>query len=171
MDVWGAGLYSGDFAADLRAAIRAVARLPFDADKLVDILSGIEPAAANNSADEDHTTFWLVVADQFTKRGIASEKVLNKALGIIDQGAGMNVLAQLGMEPALLRKRQQILTELRAQLESAPRVSKLRAVLKKPQPFLMESGDVRPPAVNAIIVTTRQRSVCRIGGKMAGAQQ
>ena len=47
MGVWGAGLYSGDFALDLRSTIRAVARLPYDGDKLVEILCETEPAAAN----------------------------------------------------------------------------------------------------------------------------
>jgi hypothetical protein len=46
MGVWGPGLYSGDFAADLRQAIRAVVRLPFEAEKLVDILVSMEPSAA-----------------------------------------------------------------------------------------------------------------------------
>ena len=35
MGRWGTGLYSGDFAMDLRSTIRAVARLPFSADRLV----------------------------------------------------------------------------------------------------------------------------------------
>jgi len=141
MGVWGWGLYSGDFAADLRAAIRAVVRLPFEADKLADIVSSLEPAAAHDTDNEEHTTFWLVVADQFAKRGIACKKVRAKALEIIDEGSDLAVLARLGMKPALLRKRKQLLTELRAQLES-PRESKPRAVLKEPQPFLMQNGDV-----------------------------
>jgi len=89
MGVWGSGLYSSDFAADLGAAIRAVSRLPFEAGRLVDILSSIEPGAANNDADEDHTTFWLVTADQFAKRGIACQRVRDKALQIIDSGGDL----------------------------------------------------------------------------------
>ena len=45
MGVWGAGLYSGDFAMDLRSTIGAVARLPFDNDKLLDILGVVARAA------------------------------------------------------------------------------------------------------------------------------
>ena len=73
MGVWGAGLYSGDFAKDLRSTISAVARLPFDSDKLVDILCETEPRAASNPDDEAHTSFWLIVADQFAKRGIVCD--------------------------------------------------------------------------------------------------
>ena len=142
MGVWGTGLYSGDFAADLRDAIRAVARLPFKGDKLLDILSSIEPTAANNTDDEDHTTFWLVLADQFAKRGIACERVRDKALRIIDDGTDLAILAALGMEPPGLRKRQELLTELRDRIEAAPLNGKSRSVLKKPQPFLMGIGDI-----------------------------
>ena len=38
MGVLGIGLYSGDFAMDLRATVSAVARLPFDADRMLQIL-------------------------------------------------------------------------------------------------------------------------------------
>ncbi len=75
MGIWGTGLYSGDFAKELSSAARAVSQLPFDGDRLAELLCSVEPGAANNRADEDHTTFWLVVADQFAKRGIASEGI------------------------------------------------------------------------------------------------
>ena len=84
MGIWGSGLYAGDFAADLRAAVGAVARLPFDGDRLVEILSEVEPDASRNPADEDHITFWLVVADQFARRGIVSPHAQARALAIID---------------------------------------------------------------------------------------
>ncbi len=64
----------------------------------MDILSGIEPTAANNPDDEEHTTFWLVLADQFAKRGIACERVRDKALRIIDDGADLAILAKLGAQ-------------------------------------------------------------------------
>src|SRR5215467_7224110 len=104
MGVFGTGLYSGDFALDLRPVVGAVLRLPFDPDKLVDVLSGTEPSAASNSSDEDHTTFWLVVADQFAKRGIACDRVRTKALAIIDTGADIAMLGKLGMKAGDLRK-------------------------------------------------------------------
>ena len=36
MGVFGTGLYSGDFAMDLRSAIKAVSRLPFEPGRLVE---------------------------------------------------------------------------------------------------------------------------------------
>ena len=141
MGVWGVGLYSGDFAMDLRSAIKAVARLPFDGERLVEILSETAPAVADNPSDEDHTSFWLVVADQFAKRGIISDRARTEALQIIDADSDLAMCAALGMKPSDLSKRGKMLQGLRARL-TAPPVSKPRSVLKKPQAFLMDVGDV-----------------------------
>lgn len=142
MGVWGVGLYSGDFAMDLRSTIKAVARLPYDAEKLVDILCQTQPTAAHNSADEEHTAFWLVVADQFAKRGIACERVRDKAIEIIDTGRDQAMLARLGMNPAGLKARGKMLEELRARIAAPASTSTPRTVLKKPQAFVMSVGDV-----------------------------
>jgi hypothetical protein len=45
MGLFGSGLYVGDFALDMRSALGAVLRLPFDPDRLVEILSERETAA------------------------------------------------------------------------------------------------------------------------------
>jgi hypothetical protein len=140
MGAWGAGLYSSDMALDLRSAVAAVARLPFEENRLVEILCGLEPGAANQPDDEDHTVFWLVLADQFLKRGIVSPGLQEKALVIIDTGADLAMLEKLGMKPADLRKRGKTLGELRARIASAPTTSKPRSVIKEPQPYVMEIG-------------------------------
>jgi hypothetical protein len=141
MGTWGAALYSGDFAMDLRATIGAVVRLPFDPDRLVDILCETETAAAHDPHNEDHTTFWLVLADQFVKRGMSSDRVRETALGIIAAADDIAMLEQRGMKPADIRKRRRLLDELRARIVATP-VDKPRTVLKKPQPLLMDRGDV-----------------------------
>ena len=65
MGAWGTGLYAGDFALDLRAVVAAVSRVPLDEDEMVKAICATEKSAAENSADEDHAFFWLVLADQF----------------------------------------------------------------------------------------------------------
>jgi hypothetical protein len=142
MGVFGAGLYSGDFAMDLRSAISAVIRLPFDSDKLAGILCESEPAIANTPDDEDHTTFWLVIADQFAKRAIVCDRVHDKALAIIDSGADIAMHERRGMNRSDLRKRQKILKELRERITAPPVTRTPRPVLEKPQAFLMDVGDV-----------------------------
>src|SRR5262245_11271909 len=112
MGAWGAGLYSSDMAADMRATIKSVLRLPLDEDRIVDILRDCESHAANDPSDEDHTTFWLVLADQFEKRG---------------------------MKPADLRKRGAKLAELRMRLAAAPGCSKPRAI-NAPERYVLEIG-------------------------------
>jgi hypothetical protein len=141
MGVWDAGLYSGDFAQDLRSTIRAISRLPYDGDKLIEIVCQTEPAAANSPDDEDHSIFWLVAADQFVKRSIASDRARETALKIIEEGSDIAKLEKLGMDPAGLRKRRIVLEELRAKI-AAPPSPKPRPVLKQPQAYLMEVGDV-----------------------------
>jgi hypothetical protein len=139
--VWGAGLYSGDLAMDLRGTIRAVARLPFDSETLVNILCETEPTAANNPEDEGHTTFWLAVADQFAKRGIACDRARDKALAIIESNVDIAMHEKLGMGPTDLRRRRKMLEEVRVRI-TAPPASGPRAVLKKPKSFLMDVGDI-----------------------------
>ena len=141
MGYFGAGLYSSDFAMDLRATVGAVARLPIDERRIVEILSDVEPTAANDPNDEEHTIFWLVIADQFAKRGLVDDAVQAKALTIIDSDADITMLRRLGMKEADLRKRRKILVELRTRI-LAVRPNKRRPVLKGPQPLLMETGDV-----------------------------
>ncbi|MFC5740792.1 hypothetical protein [Dyella tabacisoli] len=126
---------------DLRTTVGAVARLPYDADRLVDILCETEPGAANDSTHEDHLTFWLIVADQFAKRGIVCDRVRENALQIIDNGADIARLQELGMNEPGLRKRRNQLQNVRTRIAAA-NAAKPRAVLKKPQPLLMDVGDV-----------------------------
>ena len=140
MGAWGTGLYSGDFATDLRSTIGAVARLPFPADRLVEVLCDTEPGPAKSTEDPDHTVFWLVVADQFWKRGIDCPRARETALSLIDQGRDRAAMAALGMSQSGLRSREKMLAELRGKLVSAPAL-KRRTTLKKPQPYLFEIGD------------------------------
>ena len=140
MGVWGAGLYSGDMAADMRATIKSVLRLPFDEDRIVDILRDCERHAADDSNNEDHTTFWLVLADQFEKRGVAHAPTREKAITIIDRGEDLMMMEKLGMKPTDLRKRAAKLAELRARLAAAPRRSKPRAMITLPEPYVLEIG-------------------------------
>jgi len=135
-------LYSGDFAKNLRATLAAVLWLPFEPAKLVDILRSTEASAANDHTNEDHSTFWLVLADQFAKRGIASDDVNDKALHIIDSGLDMAMMKKLGMRASDLNRRRAILQDLRLRIKAPSVVSERRNVFSEPQPLLTEIGDV-----------------------------
>jgi hypothetical protein len=142
MGVWATGLYSGDFALDLRSTIGAVAKLPFDNERLLDILCESEAATAHNTDDTDHATFWLVVADQFAKRAIESNRARQMALQIIDSGSDLKILEKLGMQAGDLRKRKKVLEEMRQRILSPQIKATPREVLKAPQPLLIHTGDV-----------------------------
>jgi hypothetical protein len=142
MGVWGTGLYSGDFAADLRTTIGAVTRLPLDANRLVDILCETEPSVSSDPEDPDHTIFWLVLADQFSKRNLGCNRVRDAALTIIDTSQDIAMHEKLGMTASDLGKRRKTLAELRARLVGPHTPSKPRKTLKEPQPLLMEIGDL-----------------------------
>ena len=141
MGTWGAGLYSNDFAEDFRASIKAVTRLPCEPARLLEILRENSNSIADDPRDEDHTTFWLIVADQFHKRGINLPALYDKAVEIIDDCRDLEMLASLGMSEADLRKRKKNLAELREKI-IAPVPEKKRPVLSKPQPYVMDHGDL-----------------------------
>jgi hypothetical protein len=62
-------------------------------------------------------------------------------LAIIDNGEDLAMLKKLGMDEPSLAKRHQILLTLRRRI-THPLPTKPRTTLKKPQPYLMEVGDV-----------------------------
>src|SRR5437762_2228551 len=127
-------------AAHMRSTIKSVLRLPLDEDRIVEIVRDCEGRAANDPNDEDHTTFWLVLADQFEKRGVAHTPAREKAIAIIDRGDDLDMMEKRGMKQAELRKRGAMLTEVRARLAAAPRASTPRATIKAPEPYVLEVG-------------------------------
>ena len=141
MGSWGAGLYSGDFASDLRSTIRAVVRLPFEPDRLLDIVMSTEPTAALNPEDDDYSTFWLVVADRFARCGIKSDPALETALRIIDSGQDLETQRRLGQTASGLEKRRRVLSEVRDRIVN-PATVDTRKTIRKPQPYVMGVGDV-----------------------------
>src|SRR5262249_6804347 len=124
-----------------RGTISAIARLPFDGERIFEMLRETEPLAAENPNDSDHTTFWLVLADQFQRRGIACDIVTERALALIDSGADAELMRSLGMADSALRKRKTNLAELRGRLASGTPLSR-RGTIKQPQPLLMNVGGV-----------------------------
>jgi len=141
MGTWGPGIYSGDFASDLRAAVAAASRLPLEPDRIVQLLCELEPDAAHIRDDEEHTVFWLVVADQLDKRGIRSTVATREAKAIIETGADSQRMSELGMASAILRKRAQILGELFSRLRNDAPSGRRSSVLREPQPFLFAVGE------------------------------
>jgi hypothetical protein len=127
---------------DLRDNVRSIARLPYAPDRLLDYLRAADSAAADDPNDPDHSVFWLVVADQFAKRGIDCAPARDRALAIIADGTDLATMAALGMDRKSLGKRRVMLEELRARIAAPSERARPRAVLKAPQKLLLQVGDV-----------------------------
>jgi hypothetical protein len=140
MGVWGAGLYAGDFAQDLKSAATLLLRLPRTPDEILAELVALHPEEANAPTHEEHSTFWLVVADQMEKKGALAASARERALDIIRSRADAATMADLGLSGADLKRRAQALDRLAAQLE-APTQRK-RSTLKKPPPMAFATGEI-----------------------------
>jgi hypothetical protein len=142
MGSWGSGLYSNDFAADLRPALTKLSRLPFDETKLFDCIVALEPDVSKNPEHEDYTTFWIVVADQLAKKRIFNLSAMEIALSIIESGKDLRNFKQLGASNTDLEKRSNALISLAARLNTQSKESKPRVVDSKPGEFLLDLGSV-----------------------------
>ena len=69
---------------------------------------------------DQSNSFWLVLADQFEKRGISSRRVRKTALDIIDGGKDAATMQALGMKPADIRQRARKLAELPRRTPKSP---------------------------------------------------
>ncbi len=142
MGAWGVGLYSSDFALDVRGCIDAVVRLPFDPERLLETIRQTEPVAADDPADSDHAVFWLTVADRFARKGVDCPTARDRALAIIADGADLATMASLGMDEKSLAKRRAMLEDLRLRLAEPVATDRRRGVLKSPQKLQLEVGEV-----------------------------
>jgi hypothetical protein len=141
MGVLSPGLYADDFAMDLKPALAALARLPLPGDELVGLLAASHSGIADNPADEEHSTFWLVAADRFGKLGVNAPRARAMALAIIDEGRDLASLKARGMSPRDLAKRAAMLTRLRSEIAAFSPSARPRKTLAAPEPYLMELGD------------------------------
>jgi len=126
---------------DLRTTVGAVAKLPFDADRLVEIICETEPTVAAKPDDEDYATFWLVVADQFARRGIVSARARERALEIIDKGLDIDMQSRLDQSATGLARRSRMLEQLRDRIARPTAARRPRNVMRQPEPFVMNIGE------------------------------
>ena len=140
MGSWGNGFYQDDSASDVRDTIAALAKLPVSGDRILEIL--LESWREGVELDDDGgPTFWLAVADQFERRGIACAKAFERALTAIESGADLRDQEGRGARATDLKQRAKMLEAL-AQRLRAPRRIRPRPTAKRPPPFVVEVGEV-----------------------------
>lgn len=136
MGAWGEGLYDDDAACDVRDSLSILCKLPADGDRILDLL--LEMSGGGTDLDDDGgPTFWLAVADQFEKRGIACPRAFDLALRAIDSGADLRDLEARGMESRALLKRQRILEALRLRFRAPRPVKVVNSKAKAPKAPLL----------------------------------
>lgn len=140
MGSWGMGLYQDDAAADLRSSIALLSKLPETGDRILDIILESHDGRTDLTSDGG-PTFWLVLADQFERRGIQCAKVFEQAVAAIETGADLRDLQARGAGASDLKKRARILHTL------AERFLKPRPVVPRPNaaklpPSVVEAGEV-----------------------------
>lgn len=139
MGNWGAGLYEDDHAADLKNTLALLCKLPGTGEALLDKLKAMY--WGNEPSDVDDTIFWLVVADQFERKGIACEEVTSTALGIIASGLDLAHARDLDADQRFLKKRALVLDELAARLR-APRALRSEKRPAKMPDMVLAAGEV-----------------------------
>jgi hypothetical protein len=139
LGAWGPGLYSCDVALDLKADIASMVRLPVDEETLVGRIRALWPCA-DEPDDEDHTDFWLVLADQLHGYGIACPPVLERARKIIESETDLEVKQSLEMAPGDLKKRAAVLAKIGAKLAAPHPKPRGRRLLHVPEPFVLDAG-------------------------------
>lgn len=135
MGAWGSGLYSNDDAADFVDLVRAVLKLPKPVDELVALLN---TAAEDDLADQ--TSFYLILADQFEKKGVKHSSIFTKAVSILEKGTDIEELRNAEVDDQGLKSRAKSDLKLLTRLKN-PRSEKPRKTLTKPQKAVVAPGD------------------------------
>jgi hypothetical protein len=137
MGAWGGGLYESDFALDLKGTIEAALRAPLSDDE---ILAELWASHGEGSADVEALDYWLVLADQFERRGLRRQDVFERALAIVEAGEDLAALEALDAESKTIAKRRKDTAKLVERLRE-PRPAKRRRPLNNPEPLLLEPGE------------------------------
>lgn len=90
---------------------------------------------------DDGSLFWLVVADQFERKGIACAEAISVALRIIDSGAENDRCNADGADQKFIAARKKVLLELAARLRH-PRPTKPPKKMGKPPALVLATGQI-----------------------------
>jgi hypothetical protein len=140
MGAWGHKLYENDVACDLREEFKDLKRLPMDGDGLLEVIGNT--VGIPGDEDEDGTSFWLALADQYWKHGIDSPAVLARARDIIESGADDRLMADLDMSEKDREKRRKHLADIGARWAAPNSRPTKRNVFKKPELHAVAPGEI-----------------------------
>jgi hypothetical protein len=139
MGQWGTGLYANDLGLDLRSVVGGVLRLPLEVDSVLEQLVETQPVLRKPD-DPEYTDAWLVVADRLHRYGLRHEPTLTLVRHLIDDDIDILRKAELGFDERELQARRKVLAELRTRLETPHPKPYRTGTIKKPQPYVLDSG-------------------------------
>ncbi|MBI3711588.1 MAG: hypothetical protein HY253_01290 [Burkholderiales bacterium] len=140
MGVWGEGLYDDDEACDLRDTISLLSKMPGDGESILRLV--LEQFERDDNLSEDGCpAFWMVVADQFAKRGISCERVVQLGLAAIDTGVDILDLEARGMDASGLAGRKKVHSKLKDRIAN-PKPPGSRKVPQSPPKCAVAVGQV-----------------------------
>lgn len=140
MGAWGEGLYDDDEACDVRDTVSLLAKMPASGDEILALL--LEQFRYSENLDDDGCpSFWMVVADQFAKYGIACEKAQRLGREAIESGADIQDLQARGMEQIGLKGRKKTHEKVLQRLAS-PKTESARRIPKSPPSSVVAVGEI-----------------------------
>ncbi len=114
MGAWGAGLYSNDTAEDLKTEY-LVAFWYYDVDTaLAKIDEYVRREITVEDDEEEWCCYMYSLADFMWKKGILTDEIKEKVIGMIDSGFGLEVWREGGEK--VLRERERVLAKFRQKL-------------------------------------------------------
>ena len=138
MGAWGTGLYSNDTAEDARTDFSDVFSVKPVEEATEFIIREYMKEIDADDLDE-LADFWYALADWQWNKGILQQQVKEKALSLLDQGAGLGLWEESASKSDI-RKRKEVLENLRKKLHSPmPPKKKIRNSCIH---YRIEPGDV-----------------------------
>ena len=139
MGSWGAGISGNDTAMDLRSEYQA-AFYYFDVETALEKIDAyVRKEGFDESDAGEWCDYYYSLADFMWKKGILTEAVRDRAIGMIDVGFGLDIWEESGK--AALRERNKVLEKFREKLcseQPAPKKIKIDRYMKP----VFENGDV-----------------------------
>ena len=139
MGSWGAGISGNDTAMDLRSEYQA-AFCHFDVETALEKIDAYVRHEGFDESDEgEWCDYYYSLADFMWKKGILTEEVKHRAIGMIDAGFGLEIWEESGK--AALRERKKVLEKFREKLcseQPAPKKIKINLYMKP----VFQTGDV-----------------------------
>ena len=142
MGTWGTGIYQNDTAADLKADFKDWVGLGWPTDALAQGLADHAGLDWDEPVVEaDDAGAWIALADLFHQYALDHPPLFARACGLIEDGTDLALNIEQDLPAADVKRRAKVLAEAQARW-AAPHPKPRKAKLLKPEPLLLQTGDL-----------------------------